>query len=124
MEQLISKDNLQACYGGDDTWDYKYVEPVPGENERLEQEEKRAKIQEERYELVREFEKKTVEWAALETESADTEVKRSGRTDLVHQLQENYWRLDPYIRARTIYHRDGVVTEKGEVNFKGAGHEK
>ncbi|KAJ2992244.1 hypothetical protein NUW58_g2230 [Xylaria curta] len=59
--QFISEENLQTSFGGKDTWEYEYIEPVPGENARLEEVEKRAEIQQEQNKLIGEFEQKTID---------------------------------------------------------------
>ncbi|KAI1858739.1 hypothetical protein JX265_010401 [Neoarthrinium moseri] len=122
--QFVSEDNLQTGYGGTDSWTYTYSEPVTGENARLKEEEKKAKIQEERSELIREFEQETVGWVSPQCQSSPDNKNESRRDQVTRQLGLNYWKLDPYIRARTYYHRVGVVDDKGEVDFKAAGHEK
>ncbi|KAI8948353.1 CRAL/TRIO domain-containing protein [Xylaria longipes] len=107
--QFISKQNLQTSFGGDDTWEYEYIEPVKGENAKLDEAEKRTEIQQERNELIGEFELETIEWACLTAGSPAGEEKASQRTKIAHSLSGNYWKLDPYIRARTYYHRLGIV---------------
>lgn len=109
--QFISPENLQASYGGKDSFEYEYVEPVEGENARLAEAEKRAKIEHERNELVDEFELQTTEWAALVADAPAGKEKASRRTEVVEHLSKNYWKLDPYIRARTYFHRTGMVKE-------------
>ncbi|KAF4447218.1 CSR1-phosphatidylinositol transfer [Fusarium albosuccineum] len=120
LTKFISKDNLQTCYGGNDAWEYKYVEPVPTENERMQSEEKRVKIQQERDELFDQFTRLTADWTSLEPEFVLGKEKNNERHELVKQLQQNYWKLDPYIRATTHYHRVGMVTRQGDVDFKAA----
>jgi hypothetical protein len=122
--QFIPEENLQAGYGGADSWEYTYPKPVTGENARLEEEETRSKIQEERDELIHEFERETAEWAFLELESDAAKEKATRRNEIAGQLGVNYWKLDPYIRSRTYYHRVGVVDEGGKVDFKAAWHDK
>jgi hypothetical protein len=88
--------------------------------------EKRTKIQEERNDLARQFDTHTLAWVAATTASEDkTEAKAvkeqaDKRLELAQQLRANYWKLDPYIRARTYYHRAGVVGPGGEVDFRAA----
>ncbi|KAI0968928.1 CRAL/TRIO domain-containing protein, partial [Xylaria arbuscula] len=107
--KFISQENLQTSYGGNDTWEYEYVEPVEGENARLYESEKKAEIQRERDELIGDFELRTVEWASLEAESSAGKENSSLRTEAADHLTENYRKLDPYIRARTYFHRLGMV---------------
>ncbi|KAI0436639.1 CRAL/TRIO domain-containing protein [Xylaria telfairii] len=110
--QFISKENLQTSFGGEDTWEYEYIEPVKGENAKLEEVEKRTQIQQERSELIGEFELETTEWACLVSGSPAGKEKALRRIELAHQLSRNYWKLDPYIRARTYYHRLGIAGDE------------
>ncbi|RFN48458.1 hypothetical protein FIE12Z_7267 [Fusarium flagelliforme] len=89
--KFIPKSNLQKSYGGEDPWEYKYVDPVPGENERMQSEEKKTKIQLERQELIDQFTQMTTEWIASK---GDAEVG-ARRDELAQLLQLNYWKLDP-----------------------------
>ncbi|KAH7129805.1 CRAL-TRIO domain-containing protein [Dactylonectria estremocensis] len=120
LTRFIPKDHLQTRYGGNDKWEYNYIDPVPGENELVELEEKRAEIQAERNDLLQQFDLLTIEWACLEPGSAVAKEKVIERDHLVKQIQSNYWKLDPYIRARTYYHRAGVVNAACEADFKAA----
>ncbi|KPM40502.1 hypothetical protein AK830_g6044 [Neonectria ditissima] len=120
LARFISKDNLQTRYGGSDKWEYNYINPVPGENERLDMEEKRAEIQAERDRLLHEFDQLTIEWACLDPATDAAKEKALRRNRLVEDIQKNYWKLDPYVRARTYYHRVGVATGAGDVNYKAA----
>ena len=36
---------------------------------------------------------------------------------MIGKLRDNYWTLDPYVRARTILDRTGVIKGHGEVDF-------
>ncbi|CAG7557500.1 unnamed protein product [Fusarium equiseti] len=114
--KFIPKSNLQKSYGGEDPWEYKYVDPVPGENERMQSEEKKTKIQLERQELIDQFTQLTTEWIASE---GDVELG-ARRDEMAQLLQLNYWKLDPYVRSSTYYHRVGVVNRAGGVDFKAA----
>jgi hypothetical protein len=120
MTQFIPRENLQTCYGGNDKWEYKYVEPVLGENERLRSEEKKVKIQGEREDLIDQFTRLTAEWVSLEPEGDAGKEKNIQRCDVVKELEENYWQLDPYVRSTTYYHRVGVLNRQGEVDFQAA----
>ncbi|KAI1129261.1 CRAL/TRIO domain-containing protein [Nemania abortiva] len=108
--QFIPEESLQTCFGGKDSWEYEYIEPVAYENVKLEDEDTRRQIEQEREELIHEFERETIAWASLPVGSGPEE-KTSRRIELVDQLNENYWRLDPYIRARTYYHRTGMARD-------------
>ncbi|CAG1999759.1 unnamed protein product [Fusarium graminearum] len=118
--KFIPKNNLQKSYGGDDPWEYKYVSPVPSENERMQSEEKKTKIQIEREELIDQFNRLTTEWITLNSGTEAGEETSVRRDELAELLQLNYWKLDPYIRSSTYYHRVGVVNRVGGVDFKAA----
>ncbi len=120
MLEFIPRDNLQKRYGGDDGWEYKYVEPTLSENARLNEEEKKAKIVGERDDLVVKFSHLTAEWAAMELGVDAAKEKNRQRGELAHQLERNYWQLDPYIRSTTYYDRVGVLSRNGEVDLKAA----
>ncbi|KAK3313343.1 CRAL-TRIO domain-containing protein [Apodospora peruviana] len=121
MEKFISQENLQKCYGGKDTFEYKYIDPVEAAGEdRTKDEEKKAKLQNEREELMRRFEGLTEEWAKLDPDSAEGKQKDVERGDLARELRKSFWQLDPYVRARTYYHRAGVIGADGTVDLKAA----
>ena len=82
------------------------------------QSEKKDEARKERDKLVGRFEKLTLEWAALDPDSKEGREKEAGRRALAGELAGCFWRLDPYVRARTYYHRAGVVDEQGNVNFQ------
>lgn len=107
--QFVHEENLQAHYGGKDNWQYTYIEPKHGENEYLGDGEKEAEIRAERDELARQFERLTLEWAGVDHQSDEGKKKDEERQKAAHEIQENYWKLDPYIRARTYYHRAGTL---------------
>lgn len=117
MARFIDKENLQKCYGGQDDWEYEYAEAVPGENSQLEHVDEAAKLLEERIDIAIEFVRLTVDWASASTQATAENGTVSTRDETIRKIQENYWKLDPYIRAKTHLHRVGVVNEKGEVDF-------
>lgn len=119
LARWIEQDNLQGCYGGKDDWEYNYIEPVTGENERM-QSEKKADYEAERSVLVDQFEKLSVEWAELKAGSVEAKTKDAERRELAKQLSEGYWNLDPYVRARSYYDRSGVIETHGKIDYKAA----
>lgn len=54
-----------------------------------------------------------VEWISGTNDDAFLER----RDAVIKQLSENYWQLDPYVRARSILDRTGIVQEGGKVDF-------
>ncbi|UKZ93244.1 uncharacterized protein TrAFT101_008165 [Trichoderma asperellum] len=117
--RFISPENLQTYYGGMDSWEYTYIEPVPRMDNRLQPDDS-AELNRERSQLIHQFEALTDEWIRLDPGSAATiEIARQ-RYDLVKRLHQNYWKLDHYTRATTYYHRTGVIGVTGEVDFSAA----
>jgi hypothetical protein len=119
LGRFIAQENLQLCYGGKDDWEYKYVGPVAGENDRM-QSEKKEEAQAERSDLIRQFEQLSVEWAKSEPGSDGAKQKAAERDEVAKKLGESFWTLDPYVRARTYYHRVGVLDAHGAVDYKAA----
>lgn len=72
----------------------------------------------ERDELVTQFENLTLQWAALDPTSEEGKEKAAGRSALADKLGSSFWKLDPYVRARTHYHRAGVIDEQGNVDYQ------
>jgi hypothetical protein len=114
LEQYIPRSQIMKELGGDEDWEYEYIEPIPGENEKFKDEAPRIKLEEERKADVLEYEKKTFDWIAGR---ADADSVKKERDMLAQKLRDNYWHLDPYIRARTIYDRTGMIQKGGKINF-------
>lgn len=104
---------------GDENWEYKYVEPQPGENTKMEDKETRDALIAERQKLAQEIQESTIEWIRTsfkkETEAASAaKEKRNGQID---QLRNQYWQLDPYVRARSLYDRLEMIKGDGKIEF-------
>jgi len=115
LDQFIPKGNIIKELGGEENWEYKYLEPVPGENSKIEDVEARDKLFAEREAIVKEYEKATLSW--LHGEDQDLSTTKAKRNDLAKGLRENYWATDPYLRARTYYDRAGIIKPGGEIDF-------
>ena len=116
LSEFVDRNHIPQELGGDEDFDYHYIEPQPGENDELEagrKDGRLSKLQDERKRLVDEFEKSTMEWCR--GEGGEGVVKR--RKELTEQLKQNYWRMDPFVRARTLYDRQGVIGKDGSVNM-------
>ncbi|OBT68959.1 hypothetical protein VE03_01262 [Pseudogymnoascus sp. 23342-1-I1] len=113
MEAFVEKSRILKEIGGDEDWELKYIEPVIGENDLMKDVETKNKIQSEREALGKEFEKTTIAWIENKT-SEDIKKKRE---ELRTSLEQNYWKLDPYIRARSYYDRAGLIQPGGKIQF-------
>lgn len=117
MKRHIPKQRLQKCYGGDDTWEYKYAPPVPGENDKMNDTKARDAIHQEREDIFSEWEMETIRWMSDDATSPESKKTNERRMETAERLYENYWRLDPYVRSRTYYDRIGAREDKSVLNF-------
>lgn len=112
LQQFIPRDRIMKELGGDEDFVYSYPEPAQGINEDadLAKTTERDSILAERTELVKSYESETVQWMQGENQG-------EGRMRLAQRLAENYWKLDPFIRAKSMYDRQGILGRNGELNF-------
>ncbi|KAK5686017.1 phosphatidylinositol transfer protein csr1 [Elasticomyces elasticus] len=110
LSEWIPRGQIAKELGGQEDWTYSYVEPLPNENSQMDDSASREKIQAERTELVSSYEHETMQWI-------HGEGSGEGRGRLAQRLRENYWRLDPYVRARSLYDRTGVLGLGGKLDF-------
>ncbi|KAL8957732.1 MAG: hypothetical protein Q9193_005074 [Seirophora villosa] len=106
LERFVEKSHIIKELGGDDPYEYQYVEVTAGENEKMSDESTRQQIVEERARTVKEYEKITQEWIA---DSQNRATLQQRRNDLAERLRSGYWQLDPYVRARSLYDRVGLI---------------
>jgi hypothetical protein len=116
MEAFISSERLPKELEGEEDWEYKFVEPIPGENDRMKDVVTRDRLLAARESLVKEFEGATLQWIQNPEAEKAADVK-ARRTELAAQLREDYWGIDPYVRARSLYDRTGVLLPGGKINF-------
>lgn len=100
---------------GSEDFKYQYVEPVPGENDAMKDTETRDRLVAERAKVTADYEKATVHW--IRSTGAEREAAQSTRSKLAESLRDGYWKLDPYIRARSNYDRWGVIGPGGRIQF-------
>lgn len=113
---FVPKSQIPTELGGDEKWEYKYPEPVPGENDKMKEEGPKQELQKERQDIVNKYEATIVEWVRV-GDGASLEEKRKERDVLAEQLRQNYWKLDPYVRARSLYDRLKVIQDGGKLDF-------
>lgn len=119
LSEFISRDHILTELGGDDPWTYRYEEPIEGENERMNDASTRQQLQTKRAAVIREFEDVTCEWIRGGG-GAGAEEGKNRRDELAKKLHEAYWELDPYVRARSVYDRIGLIGEGGKIHFYDA----
>jgi hypothetical protein len=129
LEQFIPRSQIVRELGGDETWNFEYLEPVAGENDTMQDDETRRRLQRERDGDIAEFQTKTFQWlaaaagagAATTTTDITTAQSSTDRHAIAKRLNEQYWLLDPYLRARSLYDRQGMISPGGKVDFYPKG---
>ena len=113
LEPWVDRSQIPQEMGGDSPYEYHYIEPREGENDLMKDTATRRKLEVERAVLGAEFERLTVQWIKGDNVNAQ-------RQQLAAKLKEQYWKLDPYIRARTLYDRLGVLGPGGKVDWSNS----
>lgn len=120
LAAFVPKSQIPTELGGDEAWTYTYPEPVPGENDKMKDAPAREALETERKQIVANYEAQIVDWVhAGEKADAAIEERRKERDALAEQLRQNYWKIDPYVRARSLYDRMGVLQAEGKLDFYG-----
>jgi hypothetical protein len=113
LEKMVPQSQIIKELGGEEDWEYEYMEPKPNENDRLKDAITRESILAERKKLGDELFTLTAEWIS----SSKSDPWPARRDEVITKLRENYWQLDPYVRARSILDRTGVIKEGGSIDF-------
>ncbi|KAG6024647.1 hypothetical protein E4U41_001728 [Claviceps citrina] len=123
LEEFIHPSQIIKELGGDEDWEYTYEEPVPGENDAMKDTASRDALQKIRDGLANEFEVLTKEWITNPDSARGNELKAK-REIVAAQLKENYWQLDKYVRARSLYDRQGNIRAGGKTEWYPGQAEK
>lgn len=117
LENFISHDRIMKELEGGEDWEYKYPELKNGENQAMEDTAKRDELIAQRQELAREMENLTVEWisASNSGDKSNVDSIKEKRSNVIKELGKQYWTLDPYIRARSLYDRNSVIQPGGKI---------
>lgn len=117
LAEFVERSHIIEELGGDDPWTYQYIEPIAGENELLSDSVTRQRLLDERAALVKDYETSTQQWIH---DANWTDALQQKRSELTERLRTGYWELDPYLRARTLYDRTGLIRESGQIRYYGA----
>ncbi|KAF3389084.1 hypothetical protein F1880_004399 [Penicillium rolfsii] len=119
LEAFIAPGQIMKELEGDENWEYTYTEVKEGENAKMEDTETRDKLVAERQILAKEIQDLTIEWirASSKKEADAINAVREKRHDLIEKLRQQYWVLDPYIRARSLYDRLDIIKGDGKIEF-------
>jgi len=114
MQEFIAREHIMSDLGGDDKYEYKYIEPQPDENSRMADTATRDSLLEERATVVKHFEAETQKWVE---DSSGAERAKSARSEIAEKLRRGYWELDPYLRAKSLYDRTGMIRPGGNIDL-------
>lgn len=119
LEKFIPRERISKDMGGGESWEWRYEEVRDGENEKMKDKEGREALEGEMRAVVERFEAETRRWidGRKDGDAAEKDGGRKGREEAAERLRENYWKLDPYIRARSVYDRVGLLGEGGRLTF-------
>jgi hypothetical protein len=117
LQKFVPMAQIPTELGGAEQWKYEYPEPIEGENVKMSEEAPRKKLLEERSELVERYQKTVLEWIVDGETGKSMEERRRERDEAAEALRGNYWLLDPYVRARTLYDRIGTLGDGGKIDY-------
>jgi hypothetical protein len=121
LDKFIPRDQIPRELAGDEDWEYKYIQPEENENEIMADTETRDSLMYERMMIGLRMFAATAAWISATDYSKDKEGKekveeiKARRNDIIEEFRQNYWKLDPYIRARALIDRAGVLKQDGTV---------
>jgi hypothetical protein len=107
MSVFLESSSIIKELGGSKEWSYKYPEPIEGENDIMKDEATKSSLISRRKELSTQYEDLVNEWIAADQPAF--EKLRQRRDDLADEIRHNYWKLDPFVRARSLYDRSGEL---------------
>ena len=117
LAEFVERSHIIKELGGDDPWTYQYFEPIAGEDKLLSDNATRQRLLDERAAVVKDYESTTQQWIH---DANSTDVLQQKRSELTKRLRTGYWELDPYLRARTLYDRTGVIRDGGQIQYYGS----
>ncbi|KAJ1955426.1 hypothetical protein GGI12_005561 [Dipsacomyces acuminosporus] len=116
LQKFIAPENLLQQFGGSDGFKYSYPLPQPDENKPMFDVQAHTKAEEARREACEAFEAATGKWAGLDSSASDAASAVQERQAAADKLIAASIEQDKYVRARTQYHRSGVID--GGLNIK------
>lgn len=119
LNKFIAPEQLLKNIGGQEEWTYEYIEPNENENDMMKDTTTRDALQKERRQIGEEFLTATSEWieAAKSKDQSKIQAAESQRAYQAERLRVNYWKLDPYVRARMCLDREGVIQAGGKIVY-------
>lgn len=117
LEQYASLDLLPVHLGGTAQWQWRYLDPRPGEEAVMSNLDTGEMIELELQELMKSLDQVSMEWAEVsvgDPREADIDFRRSV---LQVQVRLKQLQLRPYVYATNVYNRLGILDESGSVTW-------
>lgn len=121
LDKFISRDQIPRELAGDEEWEYRYIQPEDNENEIMQDTATRDSLMYERMMIGLRMLAATAAWISVTDYSGGPEDKskveelKIRRNGIIEEFKQNYWKLDPYIRARALIDRAGVLKADGTI---------
>ncbi|KAJ1832437.1 phosphatidylinositol transfer protein csr1 [Coemansia sp. RSA 2711] len=109
MLKFIAPENLPVAYGGTNTFAYQYVMPRANENAPMADEGARGAAVHARRDACERFEAITRRWAGVDSAASNPLALADERAAAADELVAASKVMDKHVRARTLYHRIGVI---------------
>ena len=122
LDKYIPRDRIPKEHGGDEEFEYRYIEPEAHEDDIMQDTGTRDALMVERMMVGIQLLAATAAWISSTTFSGGkedpkrVEAAKAQRAAIIEKFQGNYWKLDPYVRARALIDRTGVLGPEGKVN--------
>ncbi|EGX93741.1 CRAL/TRIO domain protein [Cordyceps militaris CM01] len=115
--KYIDPSRVLVEHGGQDPFQYEYEEPNMDENFKMQNTITRNYLLLERQMLVEQFEDVTKEWVMNAQGTARAAEVSRRRDQVCADLTSNFWELDPYVRARSLYDRRACLSGTGNLQY-------
>jgi hypothetical protein len=122
LDKFVARNQIPKELKGDEDWSYKYIEPVKDENATMQDTATRDSLMYDRMTIGIRMLAATAAWISASTlsdgkeEVAKVDGLKSRRNAVIEEFRLNYWKLDPYIRARALVDRDGMLLPGGALS--------
>ncbi|OQE37956.1 hypothetical protein PENCOP_c009G01869 [Penicillium coprophilum] len=123
LDKFIPRDRIPKEFSGNGNWSYSYDEPVKDENAVMKDTATRDSLMYDRMMIGIRMITATAAWISASSHSdgkeevSKLEEIKSRRNAVIDEFHVNYWKLDPYIRARSFIDRTGMILPGGALGL-------
>ncbi|KAJ2184775.1 hypothetical protein EV181_004201, partial [Coemansia sp. RSA 532] len=111
LQKFIAPENLSIEYGGSNSYKYQYVLPRAGENAKMADVTARNTAMAARLAACDRLEAVTRKWAGIDSATSSSQTLSDERAAAADDLVVASRAMDKFVRARTLYHRTGVISD-------------